>query len=108
MSAELALVGLAIVPPVAIVAVIYGKFLRGISRKVQDSLAGATSVAEERIANIRTVKTFSQEPREVDSYANAIKDVLSLSYKEAKARAIFYGLVSNKNLKSNAVEKTRY
>ncbi|XP_008192744.1 ATP-binding cassette sub-family B member 10, mitochondrial isoform X2 [Tribolium castaneum] len=92
MSAELALVGLAIVPPVAIIAVIYGRFLRGISRKVQDSLAGATSVAEERIANIRTVKTFSQEPREVDSYANAIKEVLGLSYREAKARAIFYGL----------------
>ncbi|XP_063927560.1 ATP-binding cassette sub-family B member 10, mitochondrial isoform X1 [Zophobas morio] len=92
MSAELALVGLAIVPPVAILAVFFGRYLRGISRGVQDSLASATSVAEERIANIRTVKTFSQEPREMDSYANSIKHVLTLSYSEAKARAVFYGL----------------
>jgi ATP-binding cassette subfamily B (MDR/TAP) protein 10 len=92
MSAELALVGLAIVPPVAIVAVIYGRYLRGISRSVQDALAGATSVAEERISNVRTVKTFSQEPREMESYASSIAEVLKLSYKEAKARAVFYGL----------------
>ncbi|RZB49891.1 ATP-binding cassette sub-family B member 10, mitochondrial [Asbolus verrucosus] len=92
MSTELALVGLAVVPPVAIVAIIYGRFLRGITRKVQDSLADATKVAEERIANMRTVKMFSQEPREIESYACAIKNVLNLSYKEAKARAIFYGL----------------
>ena len=95
MSAELAPVGLAIVPPVAILAVFFGRYLRGISRGVQDSLASATSVAEERIANIRTVKTFSQEPREMDSYANSIKHVLTLSYSEAKARAVFYGLVSH-------------
>lgn len=44
MSPELACVGLAIVPPVAVVAVIYGRFVRGISRKLQDSLADTTKV----------------------------------------------------------------
>ncbi|XP_048520993.1 ATP-binding cassette sub-family B member 10, mitochondrial isoform X2 [Dendroctonus ponderosae] len=42
MSPKLALVGLAIVPPVAGAAVIYGRYVRGISRKLQDSLADAT------------------------------------------------------------------
>lgn len=94
MSYELALVGLAIVPPLAGVAVVYGRFVRNISRKVQDSLAEATKVAEERIGNIRTVKTFAQETREMDSYGNSIKTVLDLAYREVKARSAFFGLVT--------------
>lgn len=83
------------VPPVAVMAVVYGRFLRGISRNVQDSLAGATTVAEERISNIRTVKTFSQEEREIERYANAISNVLKLCYREAKVGALFYASVSS-------------
>lgn len=44
MSTKLALVGMAIVPPVALLAVFYGRYVRGISRKLQDSLAEATKV----------------------------------------------------------------
>ncbi|KAF5271185.1 hypothetical protein FQR65_LT05329 [Abscondita terminalis] len=92
MSPELAFVGLAIVPPVAIVAVLYGRFVRQITKSVQDTLAEASQIAEERISNMRTVKTFSRELREIDTYSKAIKKVLSLGYKESKARALFYGM----------------
>nr|AEE61847.1 unknown [Dendroctonus ponderosae] len=92
MSPKLALVGLAIVPPVAGAAVIYGRYVRGISRKLQDSLADATKVAEEKISNMRTVKAFAQEPREIENYIHSIKNVLNLGYLEAKARAVFYGM----------------
>nr|AVT42122.1 ABC transporter B [Lissorhoptrus oryzophilus] len=92
MSPKLALVGLAIVPPVAGVAVIYGRYVRGISRRLQDSLADATKVAEEKISNMRTVKAFAQEPREMDRYRHSIKEVLNLGYLESRARAIFYGM----------------
>nr|XP_023029123.1 ATP-binding cassette sub-family B member 10, mitochondrial-like [Leptinotarsa decemlineata] len=92
MSPELALVGLAIVPPVAGIAVIYGRFVRNISRKLQDSLAESTKVAEEKISNVRTVKSFAQEPREIESYNMAIDGVLKYCYQEAKARAFFYGM----------------
>ncbi|KAI7815559.1 ABC subfamily B member [Rhyzopertha dominica] len=92
MSPKLAMVGLAIVPPVAVVAVLYGRFVRKITRQVQDSLAEATRIAEERISNVRTVKTFSKEPREMNTYKTAVEHVLKLGYKEAKARAVFYGM----------------
>ncbi|CAH1155892.1 unnamed protein product [Phaedon cochleariae] len=92
MSPELALVGLAIVPPVAGIAVIYGRFVRNISRKVQDSLADSTKVAEEKISSIRTVKSFGQEPREIECYNKSIENVLKYCYREAKARAVFYGM----------------
>lgn len=62
---------------------------------IQDSLAAAMQVAEERIANIRTVKSFSHESRECDTYSSKIQDVLQLAYKESLARGIFFGLVTN-------------
>ncbi|GFG39550.1 hypothetical protein Cfor_00980 [Coptotermes formosanus] len=92
LSPQLALVGLAIVPPVAGMAVIYGRFVRKITKSVQDSLAAAIHVAEERIANIRVVKSFSQESRECDTYNKKLQHVLQLAYKESLARGIFFGL----------------
>ncbi|KRT79571.1 ABC transporter ATP-binding protein, partial [Oryctes borbonicus] len=92
MSPELALVGLGIVPPIAGVAVIYGRFVRKITKQVQDSLADATQVAEERISNVRTVKMFAQESKELASYKDKIQKILGLGYSESRARAIFYGM----------------
>ncbi|PNF42848.1 ATP-binding cassette sub-family B member 10, mitochondrial [Cryptotermes secundus] len=92
LSPELALVGLSIVPPLAMMAVVYGRFVRKIAKSVQDSLATAMHVAEERIANIRTVKSFSQESRECDTYNSKLQNVLQLAYKESLARGIFFGL----------------
>lgn len=93
MSYELAFVGLAIVPPVAALAVLYGRYVRKISKNVQDVLADASQVSEEKISNIRTVRTFGQENKEVDLYKSKIDNVLTMGYKESKARAFFYGMV---------------
>ncbi|GLV37360.1 uncharacterized protein CBL_10673 [Carabus blaptoides fortunei] len=90
-SPELATVGLSVVPPVAILAVIYGRFVRNITKAVQDGLADASNVAEERISNIRTVKMFGRETNEVKNYGNRMEHVLRLGYKESLARAGFYG-----------------
>ncbi|KAK8733379.1 hypothetical protein OTU49_006610 [Cherax quadricarinatus] len=92
MSTELAIVGLSIVPPVALMAVWYGRYVRKITKSVQDTLAQSTQVAEERIANIRTVRSFAQEPREVKRYDKNIDSVLHMTYKESFARGIFFGL----------------
>ncbi|XP_045584652.2 ATP-binding cassette sub-family B member 10, mitochondrial [Procambarus clarkii] len=92
MSTELAVVGLSIVPPVALMAVWYGRYVRNITKHVQDTLAQSTQVAEERIANIRTVRSFAQEPREMKTYDSNIDSVLHMTYKESLARAIFFGL----------------
>jgi len=74
-------------------AVVYGRYVRKITKQVQDSLAGATQVAEERISNIRTVRAFSQEGFENKRYQDQIATVLSLARKEAMAQAIFFGMV---------------
>ena len=50
-------------------------------------------VAEERLANMRTVRAFVQEHNESLVYNNCIDHVLQLSYREALARGFFWAMV---------------
>ena len=68
MSPQLALVSLTVVPPVAAYGIFMGRKVRNTSRKVQDNLAESTQVAEEKISNIRTVRTFAKEDVEIERY----------------------------------------
>src|SRR5262245_61222875 len=48
----------------------FGIFLRRTSTQIQDELAGATTVTEEVLQNIREVKSFVREPYEIQRYEN--------------------------------------
>lgn len=63
----------------------------------QDTLAAATQVAEERISNIRTVRSFAGEMGEVERYRRRVDEVLRMTYQESFARGVFFGLVSGSN-----------
>ncbi|XP_028156516.1 ATP-binding cassette sub-family B member 10, mitochondrial [Ostrinia nubilalis] len=92
MSPSLALIGLCVVPPVSMLAVVYGRFVRGITRQLQDTLAETSELAEEKISNIKTVKAFSKEKLECESYGKRIENLLTLAYKESLAVGSFYGM----------------
>lgn len=91
-SPELATVGLVTVAPVALIAVIFGKYLKKNSQHVQDALASATQVAEERISNIRTVQAFLRLQHENKLYNAKIDSVLYFAKNESLLRAAFFGL----------------
>ena len=46
MSPKLASIVLGIVPPVAIAIIVYGRYLRNITKRTQDSLAESTQVRQ--------------------------------------------------------------
>ncbi|KAG8042265.1 hypothetical protein G9C98_004899 [Cotesia typhae] len=99
-SPQLACVGLAIVPPITGLAIVYGRFVKKISKDVQNSLAILATTAEEKISNIRTVKAFAQENNEIKRYSSKLDDLLNLCYKESFYRGIFFGLTG---LTGNAI-----
>jgi ABC-type multidrug transport system fused ATPase/permease subunit len=68
-----------IVPPIAIVGVFYGRYVRDLSKKTQTALGEITKVAEERIGNIRTVQAFAKEDAEVKRYAMLVGSVFQLA-----------------------------
>lgn len=90
-SPHLATFVLSVVPPISILAVAYGRYLRKLTKLTQDSLAQATQLAEERIGNIRTVRAFGKEMTEIEKYTSKVDFVMQLARKEAIARAGFFG-----------------
>ncbi|OQV26132.1 ATP-binding cassette sub-family B member 10, mitochondrial [Hypsibius exemplaris] len=91
-SADLAMVGLVTVPPIAALGIVYGRFLKKITEKILDAWADSTQVATERLGNMRTVHAFNQHQKEIDLYDKSILQMLGLQYKEANAKAAFFGM----------------
>lgn len=92
-SWKLTLVMLSVVPIVAFCATIYGRKLRVVSRQVQDSLAQATSVAEEGLGSIRTVRSFGRETFEVERYGEAVEESFQIAKHRAFLGATFAGML---------------
>jgi ATP-binding cassette subfamily B protein len=93
-SWKLTLLMLAVVPPIALGAVAYGRRVRKLSRDVQDALAGSSEVAEEALSGIRTVRAFTAEPHEVTRYARAVTASFELARSRARIAAAFMGVAS--------------
>jgi ABC-type multidrug transport system fused ATPase/permease subunit len=87
-SWKLTLVMLSVVPIVAISARMYGKRVRTLSKGTQEALAKATETADESFSQIRTVRSFSREPLQVQLYSEKI----ALTYELGKRLALLYGL----------------
>lgn len=93
-SPRLTLVMLAIVPAVALGAVVVGRRISRLSRQVQDALARAGEVAEETLSGIRTVRAFAREAAEGERYAAATWDAFGLARRRVRAVALFLGVAS--------------
>lgn len=81
-SPQLALVMLAVVIPIAIVTTIFGRRIRKLSRKAQDELAEAASVAEDSIASIRSLRAFNYEDESLKKYDQALSHYLGFAIKK--------------------------
>ena len=60
---------------------------------LQAEIGSCTQHAEERLNNIRTVRIFAQEEREVERQNALLRKALQIMYQEAKMRAAFFGMV---------------
>jgi ATP-binding cassette subfamily B protein len=93
-SARLTLLMLAVVPFVAIAAVLFARSVRALSRKTQDALAQASEVAEETLSNIRTVRSFAREDQEIARYGTQIQAAFALGRRLAVTYGTFQGFTA--------------
>ncbi|XP_067637544.1 ATP-binding cassette sub-family B member 10, mitochondrial [Eurosta solidaginis] len=91
-SPSLAVVSTCVVPCVAGMAIVYGRYVRNITRSLLDKFADISKSVEERLGNVKTVKGFCKEHEESKAYDALLTDALNLGYKEVQARSIFFGL----------------
>ena len=92
-SAKLSFVMLSAFPFIIVGAVVFGKFIRRLSKKVTDDLAGANTVAEESLQSIHSVKAFTNESYEVSRYYSVLQNVVGNSLQAARYRGMFISFV---------------
>ena len=88
-SAKLALVMLAVVPLLAIIAVLFGKRIRKMARKAQDQLADSGTIVQETFQGISIVKAFTSEFYEIGRYVKSIQSVVVTAISNARYRGAF-------------------
>lgn len=84
---------LLIFPVLVVLALVFGKFIRKLSKKTQDKLAEANVVVEESLQSITVVKAFTNESFEINRYANVLKDVIQVAIHTARYRGLFISFI---------------
>ncbi len=92
-SPKLTLMMLAIVPLVAIAAVIFGRFIRKYGKKTQDKVAESQVIVEETLQGITNVKAFANEWYEIQRYKNKINEIVQIAIKGGQYRGYFASFI---------------
>ncbi|HRP39697.1 MAG: ABC transporter transmembrane domain-containing protein [Chitinophagales bacterium] len=92
-SVKLTLVMVATFPPLIISAVIFGNYIRKLSKKSQDALASSTTIVEETFQAADVVKSYTNETYETNRYGKAVNHVADVALRAAKYRASFVSFI---------------
>jgi ABC-type multidrug transport system fused ATPase/permease subunit len=93
LSWKLSLIMLATVPVMAIVAVLFGRFIRRLSREAQDEAAASNVIIEESLTGISNVKSFTNEEFMIGKYEKAVKNIRNLNIKSGLWRGVFVSFI---------------
>ncbi|XP_008784383.2 ABC transporter B family member 19 [Phoenix dactylifera] len=88
---RLALLSVAVIPGIAFAGGLYAYTLTGLTSKGRESYANAGIIAEQAIAQVRTVYSFVGESKALNSYSEAIQNTLKLGYKAGMAKGLGIG-----------------
>ena len=92
-SIQLTLFMVALIPAIIVVAIIFGRYIRKISRKAQDQVAVSNTIVQETMQGIVNVKSFANEILEVARYRTSVKEIAALSLKSAFSRGLFASFI---------------
>lgn len=92
-SIQLTLFMVALIPAIVVVAIIFGRYIRKISRKAQDQVAVSNTIVQETMQGIVNVKSFANEILEVARYRTSVKEIAALSLKSAFSRGLFASFI---------------
>lgn len=90
---KLALFILLGVPIILMPILIYGRKVRKLSRKSQDSVADVGTYAGEIIQHIKTVQSFTHEEYETTAFNKEVEQAFAVAKMRVKQRALLMGLV---------------
>ncbi|MED6205610.1 ABC transporter B member 19 [Stylosanthes scabra] len=88
---RLALLSVAVIPGIAFAGGLYAYTLTGLTSKSRESYSNAGIIAEQAIAQVRTVYSYVGESKALNSYSDAIQNTLKLGYKAGMAKGLGLG-----------------
>jgi len=80
-------------PVLVVLALLFGKYIRKLSKKTQDKLAEANVVVEESLQSVSVVKAFTNELFEINRYADTLKEVVNVAIRTARYRGLFISFI---------------
>ena len=92
-SIKLTLSLLAVLPFLIAFAVVFGRYIRKLSRQAQDKLADSNTIVEETLQGIANVKAFVNEAYEAGRYDKNLRDVVKIAVNGAKFRGVFASFI---------------
>lgn len=88
-SWKLSLIMLSLIPLITISAVLFGKFIKKLSKEAQDQTASANAIAEESLTGIANIKAFTNENFLIKKFKNAVEEIKRLNIKSGIWRGVF-------------------
>ncbi|KAL3844648.1 hypothetical protein ACJIZ3_002051 [Penstemon smallii] len=88
---RLALLSIAVIPGIAFAGGLYAYTLTGLTSKSRVSYASAGIIAEQSIAQVRTVYSYVGETKALNAYSDLIQNTLKLGYKAGMAKGLGLG-----------------
>lgn len=92
-SWKLALIMLGTVPVMAIIAVVFGRYIRRLSKEAQDYIAESNSIVEEALTGIANVKAFTNELFIFSNYKKSTQQTRDLNVKSGIWRGLFVSFI---------------
>ena len=87
---KLTLLMLAIVPPIVLTTIVFGRRIRKMTRAVQDQLAQVSGQVQESIGAIGTVQSFVREDYEAKRYRKGVEGAFDKTLELVRSRSWFY------------------
>ncbi len=92
-SVQLTLLMVSTFPVLVVVAIVFGRYIRKLSKKTQDALADSNVIVEETFQSIQSVKSFTNELFEIFRYENSLHKVIENALKTARLRGFFVSFI---------------
>ena len=84
---------LAIIPPITMIAILYGRRIRKYSKGLQDKISESNVIVSEALTGITSVKAFTSEQIEISKYNKVTAEIRQYGIKYGIMRGAFFAFI---------------
>lgn len=82
-----------IIPPITVIAILYGRRIRKYSKGLQDKISESSVIVSEALTGITSVKSFTSEHLEIKKYNTVTDEIRQFGVKYGVMRGAFFAFI---------------